>query len=70
MALCGTFGVILVNGALLLAINKYVAYLFVFALGFRVIYAWRMRGRVKKASEEASGARSALTGKVVDSFSN
>ncbi len=66
----GRLGIILVNGALLLAINKYVAYLFVFALGFRVIYAWRMRGRVKKASEEASGARSALTGKLVDSFSN
>ena len=66
----GRFAVILVNGLLLLTINKYVAYLFVFALGFRIIYAWRMRNRVKKASEEASGARSALSGKLVDSFSN
>lgn len=66
----GRLGIILVNGILLLVINKWVAYLFVFALGFRIIYAWNMRKRVKKASEEASGARSTLTGKLVDSFSN
>ena len=66
----GRLGVILINGVLLLAINKYVAYLFVFALIFRIIYAYKMRKRVKKASEEASGAKSALSGKLVDSFSN
>ena len=62
--------VILVNGILLFAINKWVAYLFVFSLFFRIIYAYKMRKRVKKASEEASGANSALNGKLVDSFSN
>ena len=66
----GRLGVILINGFLLLAINHWVAYLFVFALLFRVIYAYKMRKRVKKASEEASGANSALSGKLVDSFSN
>ena len=66
----GRLGVILINGFLLLSVNKWVAYLFVFALFFRVIYAYRMRGRVKKASEAASGARSSLSGKLVDSFSN
>lgn len=66
----GRLMIILVNGILLLSINKWVAYLFVFSLFFRVIYAYRMRGRVKKASEAASGASSALMGKLVDSFSN
>ncbi len=66
----GRLGVILINGLLLLAINKWVAYLFVFSLFFRIIYAYRMRTRVKKASEAASGAHSALNGKLVDSFSN
>jgi len=66
----GRLAVILVNGLLLLAINKWVAYLFVFSLFFRIIYAYRMRSRVKNASEASSGAHSALTGKLVDSFSN
>ena len=66
----GRLGIIIVNGVLLLAINKWVAYLFVFSLIFRIIYAYRLRGRVKKASEEASGAQSSLTGKLVDSFAN
>lgn len=63
-------GIILINGILLLQINKYVAYLFVFSLIFRIIYAYAMRKRVKKASEDASGANSSLTGKLIDSFSN
>ena len=66
----GRLGVILINGILLLKINRYVAYLFVFSLFFRIIYAYFMRNRVKKASEAASGANSALTGKLIDSFSN
>ena len=64
------FCVILINGFLLLQINRYVAYLFVFSLFFRIIYAYFMRKRVKKASEDASGAHSSLTGKLIDSFSN
>ncbi len=66
----GRLMIIMVNGVLLFAINKWVAYLFVFSLFFRIIYAYFMRKRVKTASEEASGANSALTGKLVDSFSN
>ena len=69
-ACVGRLMIILVNGILLLAINKWVAYLFVFSLVFRIIYAYNMRKRVKKASEAASGAYSALSGKLVDSFSN
>ena len=66
----GRLMVIMVNGILLFAVNKWVAYLFVFMLFFRIIYAYFMRKRVKVASEEAAGANSALTGKLVDSFSN
>ncbi len=66
----GRLMVILVNGVLLLSINKWVAYLFVFSLIFRIIYAYCMRKKVKKASEAASGAYSSLSGKLVDSFSN
>jgi len=66
----GRFMIILVNGVLLLSINRWVAYLFVFSLLFRIMYAYRMRGRVKKASEDASGATSSLNGKLIDSFVN
>ncbi|MBR5903999.1 MAG: ABC transporter ATP-binding protein [Alphaproteobacteria bacterium] len=66
----GHLMIILVNGGLLFAMNKYVAMLFIFALGFRIIYAYRLRNKVKKASEEASGANSNLNGQLVDSFSN
>lgn len=62
--------VILVNGTLLFAINRYVAYLFVFAVIFRIMYAWILRKKVKKASEDLSSANSKLNGKIVDSFSN
>ena len=66
----GRLLVVGINGTMLFYVNKYVALLFIFALFFRVIYAYAMRGRVKKASEDASGANSALSGKLVDSFSN
>ena len=66
----GRLMIIFVNGWLLVKINKYVAMLFVFSLCFRIIYAYHMRRRVKKSSEEASGANSALNGKIVDSFVN
>ncbi|MBR5354964.1 MAG: ABC transporter ATP-binding protein, partial [Alphaproteobacteria bacterium] len=66
----GRLMVIFVNGFLLLSINTWVCYLFVFALFFRIMYAYNMRKRVKKASEEASAANSTLTGKLIDSFSN
>ncbi len=62
--------VILINGTLLFAINRYVAYLFVFAICFRILYAWLLRKKVKTASEAVSSASSRLTGKIVDSFSN
>ena len=66
----GRLMIICVNGILLFAINKYVCGLFVISLVFRMIYAYFMRKRVKKASEEASGAQSALSGKLIDSFVN
>ena len=66
----GALMIVCVNGLLLFNINKYVCMLFVFSLAFRVAYAYGMRKRVKKASEEASGANSSLTGKLIDSFSN
>ena len=66
----GRLLVIFVNGTMLLYVNRYVALLFIFALFFRVLYAYAMRSRIKKASEDASGANVALSGKLVDSFSN
>jgi len=66
----GRLMIIFVNGVLLFAINKYVCGLFVVSLVFRVIYAYFMRKRVKKASEDASGAASTLSGKLIDSFVN
>ena len=66
----GRLLVVFINGYMLFYVNKYVALLFIFALFFRVIYAYTMRGRVKKSSEAASGANSSLNGKLVDSFSN
>ena len=62
--------IIFINGTLLFAINRYVAYMFIFAVFFRVTYAWIMKKKVKKASEELSSVSSKLTGKIVDSFSN
>ena len=62
--------VILINGTLLFAVNRYVAYLFIFAVFFRILYAWILRKKVKKASEDLSAATSKLNGKIVDSFSN
>ena len=62
--------VILINGTLLFAVNRYVAYLFVFAIFFRILYAWLLRKKVKQASEDLSSASSKLSGKMVDSFSN
>lgn len=61
---------IIINGQLLFMINRYVAYLFIFALFFRVMYAWIMRKKIKQASEESSGASSNLSGRLIDSFSN
>ena len=62
--------VVLINGTLLFTINRYVAFLFIFAIIFRIWYAWLLRKRVKQASEDLSSASSKLSGKMVDSFSN
>lgn len=66
----GTCMIILVNGGMLIGLNKYVALLFVFAIISRGLYAWRFKKLVKKSSEDASGAGSTLNGKLIDSFSN
>ena len=62
--------IVFVNGWMLFTVNRYVALLFIFALVFRVAFVWIMRTKVKKASEEASGTKSALNGKLIDSFVN
>lgn len=62
--------VIILNGTLLFAINRYVAYMFVFAIFFRILYAYFLRKKVKSSSEELSSVTSKLNGKLVDSFSN
>lgn len=64
-----TLGV-LINGAILLNLNKYVAYLFIFAFVFRAVYVLKLRKPIKEKSKEASGASSSLTGKIVDSLAN
>ena len=66
----GTCMIILVNGGMLINLNKYVAGLFVIAIISRGLYAWHFKKRVKKSSENASSAGSTLNGKMVDSFSN
>ena len=66
----GTCMIILVNGGMLINLNKYVAGLFVVAIISRGLYAWHFKKRVKKSSENASTAGSTLNGKMIDSFSN
>ena len=66
----GTCMIILVNGGMLIGLNKYVAGLFVVAIVSRGLYAWHFKKRVKKSSENASTAGSTLNGKMIDSFSN
>ncbi len=66
----GRIMIVFINGGMLFALNKYVAYLFTVAFVIRALYMWKMKKRIKKTSEDASTASSALSGKLVDSFSN
>ena len=66
----GRIMIVIVNGGMLFALNKYVAYLFTVAFVSRALYVWKMRKRLKKTSEDASMASSTLSGKLIDSFSN
>lgn len=61
---------ILVNGALLLQINHYVAYMFIGVVVLRILFSWKMYNPIKTASKDRSSAGSALSGKLVDSISN
>lgn len=61
---------ILVNGALLLNINHYVAYMFIGVIALRILFSWKMYNPIKTASKDRSSAGSALSGKLVDSISN
>ncbi|MBD5391600.1 ABC transporter ATP-binding protein [bacterium] len=61
---------IILNGALLLRVNRYVAYMFVGIIVLRVAYAWVMYKPLKTAAKDRSTAGSALSGKLVDSISN
>ena len=63
-------GTIFINGALLFMANKYVAYMFIGILAFRIIFAWKMGRPLKKSNEEHATATSRLSGKLVDSLSN
>ena len=61
---------ILVNGALLLQINHYVAYMFIGVIVLRILFSWKMYRPIKTASKDRSTAGSALSGRLVDSLSN
>ena len=61
---------IFVNGALLLQINRYVAYMFIGVIVLRVLFAWKMYNPMKNASKDKSSAGSSLSGSLVDSISN
>lgn len=61
---------IFVNGALLIQVNRYVAYMFIGVIVLRVLFAWKMYNPIKIASKDRSSAGSALSGGLVDSISN
>jgi len=61
---------IVVNGALLLKINHYVAYMFIGVIALRILFSWKMYSPIKNASKDRSTAGSSLSGKLVDSISN
>ena len=61
---------IILNGALLLQVNRYVAYMFIGVIVLRILFAWKMYKPMKAASKGRSTAGSSLSGKLVDSISN
>ncbi len=61
---------IFVNGAILFSVNKYVAWVFMAVVAFRVIYSWKISGKVKAASKQRSSVVSKLSGKIIDSITN
>ena len=62
--------IIILNSLLLFAINKYVAYIFVFFFLLRAIVMWAFKNPIKKSAEEKAEKNSTLVGKVIDGFSN
>lgn len=58
------------NAFLLFSANKYVAYMFIGIVLFRVFYAWKMRVPLKTATKDRATIISKLSGKLVDSISN
>ena len=62
--------IIFVNAFLLFFANRYVAYMFIGIVLFRVVYAWRMRIPLKRTTKQRATVISKLSGKLVDSISN
>jgi len=60
----------LINSAMLLYLDKYIAIILVFALIIRIIYTWRFSKKIKRTSKQFSATDSKLSGKLIDSFSN
>ena len=69
MAFCRLL-TILINGAILFSVNKYVAYLFIGVIAFRAFYAWKLRKPLKEATKNRSSVISSISGKLIDSISN
>ena len=69
MAFCRLL-TILINGAILFSVNKYVAYLFIGVIAFRAFYAWKLRKPLKEATKNRSTVVSSISGKLIDSISN
>lgn len=66
----GLFVVIAINMGLIFSINKYVAIIFVVVFVLRAAYSWAMIKPMTRATKDASGASSELSGRNVDSLSN
>ncbi len=64
------FAVIAINMGLIFSINKYVAIIFVVVFVLRAAYSWAMIKPMTRATKDASGASSELSGRNVDSLSN
>lgn len=62
--------VVILNLYLVLDINKYVAFMLLFAFAFRVVYGVLRIKPMNKASKTAADSSSSLSGKVIDSLSN
>ncbi len=66
----GLVAVMMLNVALVVGINGYVAMILAAAFVLRLVYSVALMRPMHRASKQASDSRSGLTGKLIDSLSN